>query len=57
MCYQLAALLTVAAEGDKPNEPRSPLPAAGGAQTLHRRLLQRAAQRLHAGRREALRGV
>lgn len=49
-------LLTVAAEGDKPNEQRPPVPAAGGTQSLHRCLLQRPAQRLHTGRRQDLRG-
>lgn len=49
-------LLTVAAEGDKPNGQRPPVPAAGGTQSLHRCLLQRPAQRLHTGRWQDLWG-
>lgn len=49
-------LLTVAAEGDKPNEQRPPVPAAGRTQSLHCCLLQRPAQRLHTGRWQDLWG-
>lgn len=60
VCYQLSAsylLLTVAAEGDKPNEQRPSLPEAGRTQSLHRCLLQRPAQRVHPGWWQDLRGL
>lgn len=47
--------VTLAAEGDKPNEQRPSNPQAGRTQSLYRRLLQRPTQRLYLGRRQELR--
>lgn len=51
------SLLTVAAEGDKPNEQGPSFPEAGRTQSLYRRLLQRPAQTVHPGRWKDLWGL